>query len=160
MPRSSTRVWSRWRACARTMASFSPSRYAAARRTPYVYTVIGPSSSNLGYMRPHTHHVENHDHHADGDRGVRDVERPEVIRPPVDVDEVHHRSRRDPIEQVACGAADDQREPDARRELVMAEVRQVHADRNERRRRDGGNDHDLEREVGRVEKAERGAGIA
>src|ERR1700732_1526022 len=107
MPRSSTRVWSRLRACARTMASFSPSRYAAASRTPYVYTVIGPSSSNLGYMRPHTHHVENHDHHADGDRWSRGVERREVIRAPVDVDEVHDRARRDPIEQVARGAADD-----------------------------------------------------
>src|ERR1700674_4722037 len=133
MPRSSTRVWSRLRACARTMASFSPSRYAAARRTPYVYTVIGPSSSNLGYMRPHTDHVENHDHHADGDRGVRDVERPEVICTPVDVDEVHHRSLRDPIEQIARGAADDQREADARRKLVMAQIGQIHADRDQGR---------------------------
>jgi hypothetical protein len=83
-----------------------------------------------------------------------------VIRPPVDVDEVHHRSRRDPIDQVARGAADDQREADARRKLVMAEVGQVHADRDEGRRRDDGNDHDLEREVGRVEKAERGTRIA
>ena len=31
---------------------------------------------------------------------------------PVDVDEVDHRARRRPIDQVAGGAADDQREPE------------------------------------------------
>src|SRR6266850_3514618 len=118
MPRSRTRFASSPRAFARTIASFKPTRYAAASSTPYVYSVMGPSSNSLGYMPVYTEHVENHDRDPHGNRRVGDVERPEVVRVPVHVDEVHHRSGRNPIEQVAGGAADDEREPDARDQLM------------------------------------------
>ena len=49
-----------------------------------------------------------------GNRRVGDVERPEVIRPPVDVDEIDDRAGDDAVDQVAGGAADDQRQADPR----------------------------------------------
>src|SRR6267143_2515791 len=159
MPRSSTRFASRPRAFARTIASFKPTRYAAASRTPYVYSVIGPSSNSLGYMPVYTEHIENHDRDTDGNRRVGDVERPEMVRVPVHVDEVDHRSGGNPVEQVARGSADDEREPDARDQLMMREAGGIHADADQRGRRDH-RDHDrLERKLGVVEDAECRAGV-
>src|SRR3989441_6639911 len=216
MPRSSTRFASRPRAFARTIASFKPIRYAAASRTPYVYSVIGPSSNSLGYILylrwgptpsachgsltlaalircvfrlghdstatfsgslslgdpappgafaraagapVYTEHIENHDRHADGNRRVGDVERPEMIQVPVHIDEVDHRSGGNPVEQVARSAADDEREADARDQLVMREAGGIHAHPDQRGRRDH-RDHDrLERELGVVEDAERRAEV-
>ena len=60
---------------------------------------------------------------ADGDRRVRDVERPEVRVAPVDVDEVDDVAGDRAIDQVAEGAAEDQRQPEARQPLVEAELR-------------------------------------
>src|SRR5262245_47123533 len=114
MPRSRTRLASSPRAFARTIASFRPTRYAAASRTPYVYRVIGPSSNSLGYMLVRlvrTEHVENHNRDPDGNRRIGNIKRPEMIRIPVNVDEVDHRSGSDSIQQVAGCPADDQREP-------------------------------------------------
>ena len=62
--------------------------------------------------------------------------------------------------QVAGGAADDERQADARHELMVRQAGRVHADADERRRRDD-RDHDgLEREVDGVQDAERRAGVA
>ena len=54
------------------------------------------------------------------DRRVGDVERPEMIVPPVDVDEIDDRADGDAVDEVAGGAADDEREPDAREQLMAA----------------------------------------
>ena len=63
-------------------------------------------------MRAYAEHVENHDRHADRDRRIGDVERPEVVRPPVDVDEIDDRPDDDAVDQVAGRAADDERQAD------------------------------------------------
>ena len=81
-------------------------------------------------------HVENHDRDANRDRRIGDVERPEVMRPPVDVDEIDHRAGDDPVEEVAGGAADDQRQADACHQLMMRQARRVQPDADERGRRD------------------------
>src|SRR5687768_16643105 len=117
------------------MASFNPSRYAAASSTPYVYMVISPrygivhgNSISLGYMRPYPEHIENHDSGADRNRGVRDVEGPEVVRAPVHVDEIDDRAGGDAIDQVPGGAADDQRQPGPRHGLFARQAGRVHGD--------------------------------
>ena len=51
--------------------------------------------------------------HADRDRRVGDVERPEMVRPPVHVDEIDDRADDDAVDQVAGRAADDQRQPES-----------------------------------------------
>ena len=55
---------------------------------------------------------------------------------PVDVDEIDDRSGDDAVDEVAGGAADDQRQADARDQLMVREARRVEADADERRRRD------------------------
>ena len=52
-------------------------------------------------MSAYPEHVENHDGDADGDRGIGDVEGPEMIGPPVHVDEIDHRPGHDPIQEIA-----------------------------------------------------------
>ena len=42
-----------------------------------------------------------------------------MVRPPIDIDEIDDRSCDDAVEEVAGGAADDERQPDARDELMM-----------------------------------------
>src|SRR6266542_3694126 len=96
---------------------------------------MGPSSKSLGYMRPYSEHVENHDRHAHRDGRVRDVERPEMVRAPIDVDEVDDRPGDDAIEQIPGGAPDDECEADPGDELMVRETRGVHADADVRRRR-------------------------
>ena len=76
-------------------------------------------------------HVEQDQDGADGDRGVRDVERPEMRRAPVHVDEVDDVAGDRAIDQVAEGAAEDQREPEPRHPLVKAELRRVRGDRHQ-----------------------------
>jgi len=49
-------------------------------------------------MRPNLQHVENHDRHAHRDCGIGHVERPEMMRLPVDVHEIDDRSGDDPVE--------------------------------------------------------------
>ena len=71
---------------------------------------------------------------ADRNRRVGDVERPEMIRPPVHVDEIDDRSDDDAIDEVAGGAADDERQPDARHDLMARQAGRVDADADERRR--------------------------
>jgi len=60
---------------------------------------------------------------ADRDGGVGDVERPEMVRAPVDVDEVPRPTRR-PRGRAGCrrAPADDQREPETRDQLVVREL--------------------------------------
>src|SRR5579864_6100647 len=104
-------------------------------------------------------HVEDHNRNANRNRGISDVERPEMIRPPIYVDEVNDRPGNDPIDQIACRPADDERQADARDELVVGEARRVHADADERGRGDHGDDDGLERKVNAVEDAEGGAAV-
>ena len=70
-------------------------------------------------------HLEQHEDGPDGDRGVGDVERPEVRVAPVDVDEVDDVAGDRAIDQVAERAAENQREPVARQPLVRAELPRV-----------------------------------
>ena len=77
-------------------------------------------------------HVEEDEDGADRDRGIGDVERPEVRRAPVDVDEVHDVADDRAIDEVAERAAEDQRQPEARQPLVEAELRRVGGDRDQR----------------------------
>ena len=81
------------------------------------------------------------------------------MRPPVHVDEIDDRSDDDAIDEVAGGAADDERQPDSRHDLVARETGRVHSNSHERRHRDQPNQHRLERKVRRVENAERGARV-
>src|SRR5205814_9074406 len=69
-----------------------------------------------------TEHVENHDRHADADRRIGDIERPEVIRAPVDIDEIHHRAGGDARDQVPRRATDDERQAKASSELMGREA--------------------------------------
>ena len=82
-----------------------------------------------------------------------------MIRPVVHVHEIDHRPRQNPIDQVAGCAADDEREADARDQLMMREARGVHADADERGGRDDGNQHRLERKLRSIEDAERRARV-
>ena len=54
---------------------------------------------------------------------------------------------------------DDEREPDARRHLVPREAGGVQAHADQRRRRNDRDERRLVREVGRIQKAERRAGV-
>src|SRR5438552_8441124 len=115
---------------------------------------MGPSSNSLGYMRPRTEHVENHDGDPDRDRRVGDVESPEMITAPVDVDKIDDRTGDDAVDEVAGRAADDEREAEPRNQLMVREIRRVHPDADERRRGDDGDQHRLERKLRAVEDAE------
>ena len=65
------------------------------------------------------------------DGGVGDVERPEVIRPPVDVHEVDDGPDDHAIDQVAGGAAHDEGEPEAGEPLMPRQPGRI--DRRPRR---------------------------
>src|SRR5262249_8826603 len=107
----------------------------------------------------HAEHVENHDRDADRNRRIGDVERPETMRAPVDVDEVDDRTGHEAIDQVAGGAADDQREAQPRRDLMMREARGIDADPDQGRGRNQRDDDGLERELDAVEEPKRGAAV-
>src|SRR5260370_27601582 len=110
-------------------------------------------------MRPHSEHIENHDADADGDGGVRHVERPEVMGPPVDVDEIHYRTDDDPVDQIAGGPTDDKREADAGDQLMMREACRIDPYAHESSNRDERYEHRLQRKVHLVQDAERRAAI-
>jgi hypothetical protein len=57
-------------------------------------------------MRPYAEHIHNHDGHADRDRRVGHVEGPEVVLPPVDIDEVDNDAGRQPDEYLLCFSHD------------------------------------------------------
>jgi hypothetical protein len=89
----------------------------------------------------------------------KSIERPEVPTAPVDVDEINDRSRDNPVHQVACRPADDERQTDPRDPLMMRQARGVHPHADERRGGDQG-DHDrLERELRGVQDPERRPGV-
>ena len=54
--------------------------------------------------------------------------------PPVEVDEVHDVAGREPIDEVAGRAADDERQADARQPLFGAAASRVQRERRQRRR--------------------------
>ena len=87
-------------------------------------------------------------------------ERPEVPAAPVYVDEVDHVAGRDAIDQVAGGSAAYQRETDPCQPFVGAGLRGEPEDARQRDQRNDGHQQRLERDVGRVEQAERRAGVA
>src|SRR4051794_24872659 len=112
---------------------------------------MGPSSSSLGYMRTYPDHIEDHDRHPDRDRRIRDIERPEMVRSPVDVDEIDDRPGDDTVEQIARSATDDESEADAHQQLIVSQAGSVPAYGDERRNADDG-DHDrLETKLGGVQ---------
>src|SRR5207244_3953377 len=75
------------------------------------------------------------------------------------VDEIDHRSTDDPVDEVARGTSDDQREADAREYLMMRQAGRVAASRNDRPHGDGGDYQRLEWKRGGVQDAERRAGV-
>src|SRR4051812_37914283 len=122
MPRSRTRLASSPHCFARHIASRSPSRYETASRTPYEYTVMGPMLNSSGYTwSSHSEDVENHQSDADGDRGIGDVERPEVPGAIVRVHEVENIPVGDPVDEVAGRATDDQRQAQTAQALTRVE---------------------------------------
>jgi hypothetical protein len=73
-------------------------------------------------MRSCHEHIENQHGHADRNRRVGDVECPEMMRAPVDVDEIDHRSGEHAIDEIAGRAADNQRQADARNRADQAGI--------------------------------------
>ena len=86
-------------------------------------------------MTGHHEKIEEYQHRADRDRGVGDVERPEMPAAKVHVDEIDHEALAQPIDQVAERSAENQRQPDAREALLVPEMPRVEADADERERR-------------------------
>ena len=82
-----------------------------------------------------------------------------MIRPPVHIDEIDDRPYHDAIDEVARRAAHDQGESDARQHLLVRETGRVQRDADERACRDNCDGNRLERKIGRVQDAERGARI-
>src|SRR5688572_73551 len=160
MPRSSTRLASSPQRLARALASWSPRRYEIASRTPYEYTVTGPMLNSSGYTSAsYSKNVQNHQRDADGNRRVRHVKRPEVPARPVEVDEVYDVSRGDPVDEIARGAPDDEREADPGEPLPGRQHRRIQGETGERRRRHDSEDDRFQRKVGGVHQAERCARV-
>src|SRR5437762_10589997 len=90
------------------------------------YGTVHGSSRSLGYMGSYTEHIDNHDGRADGNSRVGDIERPEMMTTPIDVDEIDHRSDDHAIDEIPRGAADDEREPDSRQDLVARQTGRIH----------------------------------
>ena len=72
---------------------------------------ISGISNSLGYTS-HSQHVEQHQHDANCNRGVGNIESPEMNASPVHVDEVDHVACRRAIDQIADRAAKNQRQTD------------------------------------------------
>src|SRR3954468_9156439 len=105
-------------------------------------------------MSAYPEHVDDHERDADGNRRIGDVEGPEMPGPPVDVDEIDHRTLRDAIDQVAGRSADDERQPDAREHLLMAEAERIEPDADERCGRDDRQRDGLEWKVHQIQEPE------
>src|SRR5687767_12783842 len=111
--------------------------------------------NSSGYTAyPDVEKVENHESHADGDRRIGNIERPEVPVAPVDVDEIDDVAGAKPVDQVASRAADDQCQADACEELSGREGRRVDGEGQQRHRRDDRQQHRLERKVRGVQQSE------
>ena len=65
------------------------------------------------------------DDRADGDGRVGDVECRPVVSLPVDIEEVDHLAEADPVDQVAHGAGEDQRQGEYGQPLVVFEAAEV-----------------------------------
>src|SRR4051812_3108497 len=104
-------------------------------------------------MSAYPQHIDNHRRHSDRNRGVGDVEYPEMPRAPVHVDEVDDRPCDDAIYQITCSTADDECEADASDDLMPREARRVNTHADHRCRCDHRDDDRLEREVDTLQKA-------
>src|SRR5215475_467981 len=113
----------------------------------------------MGCMSPNSEHIENHDADADRNRGIGDIERPEMMSSPVHVDEIDHRPYRNSVDQVAGSAPDDQRQTRLCEELMMGELGRIETHAHHRAGRDDRDERGLERKVRRAEQSERGSGI-
>ena len=111
-------------------------------------------------MSPHQQQIHEHEHRADRNRGVGDVECPEMPAAPVDVDEVEHVTGMKPVDQVAKRAAEDQRQADPGGPLVRIEMARVVGDAEERQQPQPRRHQPPILGVQIVEQAERDAGIA
>ena len=69
--------------------------------------------------------IKNHKRDAHCDRGIGDVERPEVPIPPVEVHEIDNVARSQPIDEVAGGTADDERQAQPCQALFSGQRRTV-----------------------------------
>ena len=78
---------------------------------------------------------------------------------PVHVDEVHDVADDRAIDEVAEGAAEDQRQPESRQPLVEPELRAVGGDRHQRDRGDADHDRRLVGKVRGIQQAEGRAGV-
>src|SRR5918993_5208162 len=160
MPRSRTWLALSPHRLARHIASLRPSRYDNARSTPYEYTGHDPTLNSSGYTLPsYPEHVEDHEGHADGDRRIRHVEGPEMPVVPVEIHEVEHVPERDAIDQVACGAGDDERETHPTELLRDVERGGIDGQAGQRRRRDEWDHQGFVREVYGIEQPECRAGV-
>src|SRR3954470_10611788 len=78
--------------------------------------------NSSGYTRsPHSEDIENHQRHAHADRRISHVERPEVPVAIVRIDEIQHVPVGDAVDEVAGGAANDQRQSKAAQTLTDVE---------------------------------------
>lgn len=68
---------------------------------------------------------EHHERHADGDGGVRNVERGPVILVIVNIDEVDNHPDSQPIRQVADSAPKDQAQPERAKRMVVRSVMSI-----------------------------------
>ena len=122
MPRSMTRFGSRPRARARTSANCRPEQIGGGQQHAVGVDREAADLKQDGMhgCRPRPIMSSRTRIGADRDRRVRDVERPEVRVAPVDVDEVDDVADDRAVDEVAEGAAEDQRQPEPRQPLVEA----------------------------------------
>ena len=105
-------------------------------------------------------HVEEEQADADADRRVGDVERRPVVAGDGEVEEVDDVAEADAVEQVADGAAEDQRQADLEPHALVRGAQRVGRDDQEDDDGDAVQEDRLDRGVDRGEEAERGAGVA
>src|SRR5574342_325383 len=87
------------------------SSYSTAPRRPlpsYVLSITFYVLRCLTPVPPVEQHIQEHQADPHGDGGVCDVEDGPVILVNVDIQEVHHHAVAQTVQQVACGAAQDQ----------------------------------------------------
>src|SRR5215471_3774887 len=118
------------------------------------YGTFHGRSYRMGCMSPNSEHIENHDADADRNRGIGDIERPEMMSPPVHVDEIDHGPHRNTVDQIAGSAPDDQRQTRSREELMMGELSRIQTHAHHRAGRDDSDQRRLERKVRRAEQSE------
>ena len=108
---------------------------------------------------PTPEHVEDHDRHADRNRGVGDVEGPEVVRAPVDVDEIDDRAGETRSIRLPAAPPMISARPIRASSWCVRQARRVDPTPISAAVAITAMQHRLEREVGGVEDAERGAGV-